>query len=58
MEVDRTMHGTLVRQGVGKHKCAACEIELKPGDKITHTLDMRFIWHTSCYLMARRDGAH
>jgi hypothetical protein len=46
-EMPRVLNGTLVKPA-GRPRCESCDDELRPGDRISHTLDMRRIWHAVC----------
>lgn len=44
----KILNGTLIQPAVGRHRCEHCDEELKAGDRISHTLDMRRFWHAVC----------
>jgi len=45
----KTMQGKLLQEAIAPHYCDECTKELKAGDRITHTMDMRRMWHTKCF---------
>jgi len=45
----KVMEGKLIEPGAGRHRCKDCGEELKAGDRIAHTLDMRRMWHSACF---------
>ena len=44
----KVINGTLLQPAVGRHRCEHCDEELRAGDRISHTFDMRRIWHSVC----------
>lgn len=49
MAAPKILKGELVNPGSGPQQCAECREFLQAGDRITHTLDMRRLWHTKCF---------
>lgn len=47
-EMPRVLNGTLIQPAVGRQRCESCDEELRAGDRISHTLDMRRFWHVVC----------